>query len=56
METKRIAAYNALTGEESYIEVPVVGIEENSKLPILGLKMMSDETWKKLTEQQGAGK
>ena len=55
METKKIVAYNALTGEESTIEAPVVGIEENTGLPILGLKMMSDETWKKLTEQQGAG-
>lgn len=51
-EFMEISAWNALTGEESKIRVPIIGYDPIHGLPILGLKMMSDERWMELVEQR----
>ena len=47
-----ISAWNALTGKENKIKAPIVGYDPRYGLPILELKMMSDEQWMELAEQQ----
>lgn len=51
MGNYELKAYS-LIGKETTISVPISGYDEELKLPILDISMMSDERWNKLCIKQ----